>query len=137
MDRGENGPSSERKISETLLEFARPLIDSLGPGATCSRFEQVLVLAVSAWNASVMAASGELGWVVRARAALASAAGPARELFEALLRRKREYYASDLRIVGAFKIIEEGGGTTQLWAEARSVADDESSRTPPPTPIAL
>ena len=45
----------ERKISDTLLQFAKPLLDGLGPHATEAHMEQPLRVAWTVWNAVVCA----------------------------------------------------------------------------------
>ena len=43
----------DRKISETFLHFAEPLLDPLGPRATEEQENQVLKIAFTVWNAVV------------------------------------------------------------------------------------
>ena len=43
----------DRKISETFLHFAEPLLDAHGPRATAAQMEQSLQLAFTIWNAVV------------------------------------------------------------------------------------
>ncbi len=43
----------DRKISETFLHFAEPLLDAHGPRATAAQMEQSLRLAYTIWNAVV------------------------------------------------------------------------------------
>ena len=45
----------DRKISDTLLRFADPILDVLGPDITEAEMERVLMVAWMAWNAVVYA----------------------------------------------------------------------------------
>ena len=50
----------DRKISETLLHFAEPLLEPLGPRATEEHANQALQIAFTVWNAMVYeAANGD------------------------------------------------------------------------------
>jgi hypothetical protein len=42
-----------RKISETFLDFADPLLEPLGRGATVDQMEQALKIAFTVWNGVV------------------------------------------------------------------------------------
>ena len=45
----------ERELSEVVLEFARPLLDRLGPSPPIDDARAAVALAVTFWNASVLA----------------------------------------------------------------------------------
>lgn len=45
----------DRKISETFLHFAEPLLQGLGPDATKHQMEEALKIAFTVWNAVVYA----------------------------------------------------------------------------------
>lgn len=101
-----------KKVSETLLEFAKPTLDGVedseDPQAelfTC------LALALSAWNAVVQDTwEPEKGWVERARATLKRMPRDVREMmlhdFELLVERKRRHFADDPRLLDALDIVQ-------------------------------
>ncbi|NVJ09218.1 hypothetical protein HUW63_28810, partial [Myxococcus sp. AM001] len=103
------------KVSEALLEFARPILDGVedseDPQAelfTC------LALALSAWNAVVQDTwEPEKGWVERARATLRRLPRDVREVmlhdFELLVERKRRHFADDPRLLDALDVVHRPG----------------------------
>ncbi|WP_426756151.1 hypothetical protein [Myxococcus sp. Y35] len=104
-----------KKVSETLLEFARPILDGVeeseDPEAelfTC------LALALSVWNAVVQDTwEPEKGWVERARATLRRMPRDVRESmlhdFELLVERKRRHFADDPRLLDALDVVQRPG----------------------------
>jgi len=114
---GEGSPHHEldlalgagRKISETLLDFARPLFEDES-AADEKQMKDSLGLAIIAWNAAVEqeerpAAIGE------ARRLLARSPSSATALrrFDELVKRKRERFAHDRRIVGRYEVRKKRG----------------------------
>jgi hypothetical protein len=49
----------DRKISDTLLQFAEPLLDARGSNLTEAQMEEPLVIAWTVWNAVIYADVGE------------------------------------------------------------------------------
>jgi hypothetical protein len=108
----------DRKISETFLHFAEPLLVSLGPDATEHQMEEVLKVAFVVWNAVVYdTAVGDPRPLVLVREAISSEP-PIAEAIEELVVRKRSLFADDHRLVGEYKLIRKDG-ELRLRAEAR------------------
>src|SRR5204863_9690947 len=96
-----------RKLSESLLAFARPLLDA-DPGRNDERWMRTLLgFAITVWNVVVTeelhSSSAE---VAELRAELAPDRIPADVLawFDRLVARKRERFHGDLRLVGNWQV---------------------------------
>ncbi|WP_426734319.1 hypothetical protein [Myxococcus faecalis] len=94
-----------RKVSESLLDFAQPLLERTGGGFLdeSAAFTR-LALALATWNAVVQDRwEPRKGWVEHARATLRRLAHPGRqeflEGFEALVERKQRHFADDPRLL--------------------------------------
>jgi hypothetical protein len=105
-----------RKVSETLLEFAQPLLgdveSSLDPQ---DGLFVLLSLAMTAWNAVVQDTwEPEKGQVERARAALRRLPKDDREVmlpdFDLLVERKRRHFADDPRLLDALDVVVHSRG---------------------------
>jgi len=108
----------DRKISETFLHFAEPLLDAHGPHATAAEMEQSLKLAFTIWNAVVYEdAAGNTHFIDMVRNQIADEPESA-ALVEYLIDRKRSLFGHDHRLVGEFKLRREGD-EWRLRAEAR------------------
>ncbi len=108
-----------RKISETFLEFAEPLLENEGAPPTAQEAEKVLQLASTIWNAVVYdTVHGNTEWVTRLRNLIAGQP-PLVALIEQMILRKRSSFGHDLRLIGEFKILEKDG-EWRLRAEARA-----------------
>lgn len=108
-----------RKISETFLDFAEPLLDGLGDAPTQAQIEESLKVAFTVWNAVVYeTVRGETRFLEMIRTATAHQAEVA-ALIERLVERKRRLFGDDHRLVGDFKLTCRDGDWN-LWAEARS-----------------
>lgn len=106
------------KISETLLDFAKPILDVLGRSSTLTELDQALKVAVTAWNSVIFDESvGRSDYVLRARSLLSGTPGPA-ALFDELVRRKRALFAGDRRLIGEVKVLEDEKGGTRVRAQA-------------------
>jgi hypothetical protein len=111
-------PFPNRKISETFLHFAEPLLDAHGPRATAAQMEQSLKLAFTIWNSVVYEdATGNTHFIEMVRNQVADDAESA-VLVEYLIDRKRGLFGHDHRLVGEFKLRREGD-EWRLRAEAR------------------
>ncbi len=101
----------KRKVSETLLEFAKPILDGIEESEDPeAELFTSLALALSAWNAVVQDTwEPEKGWVERARATLRRMPRDVREIllhdFELLVERKRRHFANDPRLLDALDIV--------------------------------
>ena len=96
-----------RKLSETLLDFARPLIEA-DPGRIDEYGMRTLLgFAINVWNAVVTAelhgAPPDLAGV-RAELALDRIAVDVFAWFDRLVVRKREHFSGDLRLVGNWRV---------------------------------
>ena len=109
---------SNRKISETFLEFSSPLLDSIGQAATKDQVEKVLQITYSVWNSIVFdTIRGSEKNISMLREAI-KGDQMASAMIEQLISRKMEFYADDLRIIGEFSITQKKG-EWRLRADAR------------------
>lgn len=107
-----------RKISETFLDFAAPLMQDLPGEAPVREIREVLKVAYTAWNAVIFADvlnnNRYIDWV---RRLAANEAGPAM-LIEQMIVRKREHFADDARLIGHWTVKRTEDGIN-LHADAR------------------
>jgi|ERR1035437_469981 hypothetical protein len=102
MDRRAKYP--DRKISETFLNFAAPLLDHVPSEALEHRTQQAFQMSFMAWNAVVFAD------VLNDRLHLdeirrLTADNPETALFmEQLIARKRAFFADDERMIGTWEL---------------------------------
>jgi hypothetical protein len=109
----------DRKISETFLHFAEPLLEPLGRGATVDQMEQTLKIAFTVWNGVVYdKVNGNSHYLDMARKLTCHDRRIA-ALVEQLIARKHKLFGNDDRLVGEFKFIRKGGNL-HLRAEARN-----------------
>lgn len=114
-----------KPISRTLLEFARPLLQVVGPGLDRETFQEVLRVAVTVWNAVVMEQVGHSGkYLEAAREAVESQAlPPAVSVFDALVEHKHQAHPDDARLILDFRLVESEDGRLGVEVEAGSAAD--------------
>jgi hypothetical protein len=92
-----------RKLSETLLDFARPMIEAERAAHHEDAMRDALGLAIAVWNASVMSAQAGVPLDAAVlRGDLPAYRSPA--WVEPLLARKRERFGDDLRLVGHWQV---------------------------------
>lgn len=122
MSRRQSTPRDElatRKISETFLDFAEPLLKPLGAKATKAEMEQALKIAFTVWNSVVFDAAGRSShWVEHVRS-LVGGDPCARALVEQLVSRKRRLCADDQRLIGEYQLFRHNA-EWRLRAEART-----------------
>ena len=119
MRNQQHPPFPDRKISETFLDFASPLLNAMPDNAGEREFESVLKLAFTVWNAVVLAdAAGEEKHLSEMRKLL-SRDPVSRSLVEQMIVRKRTQFGDDHRLIGEYRLRVENGGFN-LRAEARS-----------------
>jgi hypothetical protein len=114
--------SGELPMTDTLLEFAQPLIALTDEGTTPEQLKELLDLLVAIWNAISVDAWGQgTNHVVELEAAMAGEGAPAElsTLFFEFSRRKRELFADDLRAVSNLQVESNGEGGFVVRAEAR------------------
>jgi hypothetical protein len=92
---------SGRKLSETLLEFAQPLLDADPRPVDAARLRAMLGFAIGAWN---MVASEVLPNADAMDELAHLAHGEALAWLERLTARKRERFPDDLRLVGNWHV---------------------------------
>lgn len=111
-------PFPDRKISETFLQFAEPLLSGIGPEATDDQMNEALKIAFVVWNSVVYdTVNGETRHVDRLRQSTSH--DPEQALFIAqLVFRKHNLFGDDHRLVGEFKLTRKNG-ELNLRAEAR------------------
>ena len=108
----------DRKISETFLHFAEPLLEALGPNATDDQMEQSLKIAFTVWNAVVYeTVNGDRRFLDMAHE-LTSHEPVMGAMVDFLIARKRSLFGDDHRLVGEYKFVYKDG-ERRLRAEAR------------------
>ncbi len=114
--RGSSHP--DRKISETFLLFAAPILQDLARETLRERVDEALRVAFVAWNAVVFAdVLNDHHHLDRVR----SLAAPKPEvalLMEQLLARKRTLFGDDARLIGTWEVTRTAKGLN-LRADAR------------------
>ena len=125
MAQNERKPTfPDRKISETFLHFAGPLLDAHGPRASAAQMEQSLRLASTIWNAVVYEdAAGNTQFIDSVRKDTAHEPGLAFFVAQ-LIARKRSLFGDDHRLVGEFKLRSEG----DQWILRVEARDPTSTR---------
>ena len=107
-----------RKISETVLEFARPLLAQMPPGADSAEIEQALAPIVTLWNAvvfdTVEGRESRVGQIIDRLSNHPVLLAVAVEY----ISRKQRFFGDDFRLIGAIKVTRRPGDI-YLWAEAR------------------
>ena len=107
-----------RKISETFLNFAAPVLDDLPSEAPEHRAREALQVCFTAWNAVVFADvlndRQHLDEILRL-----TADNPKAAIFmEQLIARKRALFADDERLIGSWEVTRTEDGIN-LRADAR------------------
>ena len=118
-----------RKISETILDFASPLLGALPRPTDLESTKNALAMAIAAWNAVTLdrwgIAASQTGATRRALEAMPE---PGREaalaVFDGLVERKRAQFGDDLRAVGKWEVTASAGGGFALSVDARAPGDE-------------
>ena len=100
----------DRKISETFLEFAGPIVRDLPSEAPEHRARQALQVAFTVWNAVIFAdVLKDHAYIDQIRH-ITVGNPEARLLVEQMIVRKRELFADDQRMIGDWEVTrtEEG-----------------------------
>jgi hypothetical protein len=119
----------DRKISETFLRFAAPLLPTLRSEAPERQIQAALEVAYTAWNAVIFAdVLNNNRYIDDARRLTDNTTGPAM-LMEQMIARKRELFADDTRMIGDWKVTRTGDGIN-LHAEARDPHSLPPNRSP-------
>ncbi len=109
------------KVSDTIVEFARPLIDELPDDCPAESIDTALQFATSVWNA-MLATNGNVQEAVREVMAIGKDVLPeeAKSTVEFLAQRKQELFAHDTRFIGAVQAYRDGGEIRVMAAYALS-----------------
>jgi hypothetical protein len=108
----------DRKISETFLDFAAPLLQEMPAGALEEAFERALKVAYAVWNAVVYAdVAGDPRFLRDLRREVEQKPELAR-LAENLIHRKRSLFGDDWRCIGTWEVRKTGDGFV-VRADAR------------------
>ena len=100
----------ERKISETFLDFAKPLLDSTPNKVTKVQIEKCMKIAFTVWNSVVYdSVNGNLEYVTKLRR-LFSKDPEGSILIEGMISRKKAMFGDDFRVIGEYKITKRFGG---------------------------
>ena len=124
---------SNRKISETFLDFAAPLLEPLGPEATEQEMEQALKIAFTVWNAVVYdTVDRSSRWIDRLRDTMGDDP-QVRAVVEHFVARKQRLFGHDHRLIGQYQLFHQGG-ELRLRAEARAPSAQAGQKLNPPGP---
>ena len=118
MDRRTARSNPDRKISETFLHFAAPLLHDLPSEAPEHRAREALQVSFTAWNAVVFAdVLNDHRYLDEIRRLTADKPETAL-LMEQLIARKRALFADDERLIGTWEVTRTEDGIN-LRADAR------------------
>ena len=108
----------DRKISETFLHFAAPMLHDLPSKAPEHRAREALQVAFSAWNAVVFAdVLNDYRYLDEVRRLVADKPETAL-LVDQLIARKRAFFGDDERLIGSWEVTRTRDGIN-LRADAR------------------
>jgi hypothetical protein len=111
-------PFPDRKISETFLAFAAPLLRDLPSEAPVQRAEEALQVAFTAWNAVIFADVLNDDRHLRNLRSLLAHKPEVAQVVEQLVVRKRALFADDPRLIGIWEVTKTTDGIN-LRADAR------------------
>ena len=108
----------DKKISETFLNFASPIIDSLGNDPTQNQVESVLKIAFTVWNSVVLdTVRGNSEFVSQIKLLMKD--DPISSImFDQMINRKLDMFPDDNRMIGDYKLTKKNN-EWRLRAEAR------------------
>jgi hypothetical protein len=107
-----------RKISETFLDFAAPMLDDLPSEAPEQRAKKALEVSFTAWNAVVFADVLNDNRHLEEIRRLTAGNPETALLMEQLIARKRALFADDERLIGTWEVTRTEDGIN-LRADAR------------------
>lgn len=108
----------DRKISETFLDFAAPLLVTMPEDATEASIEKVLSIAFVVWNGIVLDGVNGNDYYMTKVTEQASGHPASKAVVVQLAERKRTLFRDDQRLIGNYKVTRKHG-ELNLWAEAR------------------
>ena len=115
----------DRKIADTFLQFAEPLLDVFEPSVAETQMEQPLRIAWTVWNAVVYADVAKNCRTLDTLRSLMDGEPESTELVEALIERKRTLFGDDHRLIGEYTLFLKDG-EIRLRAEARDPRSTKS-----------
>lgn len=120
-----------RKVSETLLDFAAPLIEMFDHTTTLAAVENVLQLATAVWNAVVFAEHGNSSYLadLRSRSSGGPPGYPA--LLKLLTGRKQTEFAADDWLVGEVRVAPPRGPQESFYVIVEARVPPTASSSPP------
>lgn len=106
------------KMSETLLQFGKPLLDKLGPTPTIDELTSIMVMVTTVWNLPVY--ESRTGPEAEALIAQWNEIAPNippefRQLLEGMLATRKTRYANDPRL-GFAEVVEGPEGELKIVA---------------------
>lgn len=113
-------------ISDTILDFAGPLLRELADPPELGVLRQTLELAISVWNAHVMARAewGHPEQLAELERLVSISASPNMLLaFVALSEQRRTHFAADLRVISDWQVVVDDLGRARLDCTARAPAE--------------
>jgi hypothetical protein len=108
----------DRKISETFLDFAAPLLATMPDDVTEASVEKVLSIAFAVWNGIVLDGVNASEYYMTKVREQAARDTVLKALVAELADRKRTLFRDDQRLIGEYKVTHKHG-QLNLWAEAR------------------
>jgi hypothetical protein len=108
----------DRKISETFLQFAAPLLHDLPSEALECRAQEALQVSFTAWNAVIFADVLNNHSYLNEIRRLTGDKPETALLMEQLIVRKRTLFADDERLIGTFEVTRTTEGIN-VHADAR------------------
>jgi hypothetical protein len=121
----------DRKISETFLDFAAPMLHDLPSEAPEHRARQALQVSFTVWNAVVFAdVLADHGYLDQIRH-LTAEDPETGLLMEQMIARKRELFADDKRMIGDWEVTRTADGIN-IRADARDPYSLPRNPTPSP-----
>jgi hypothetical protein len=106
-----------RKISETFLDFAAPLLNDLAGDAPEIPARNALIVCFTAWNAVIFSDVLKDDYFIEEVQRLTTGKPEAALLLEQMMTRKRKLFAKDTRLIGNWEVTRTTGGIN-LHAEA-------------------
>jgi hypothetical protein len=107
-----------RKISETLLDFAQPLIAMIDTHTTEEQLRQGFVIAVTIWNAFVFDKARECTQYGEMLNHALGDLWTSLPVLKALVERRQRLFADDMRAISDFRV-RFADGELRAWAQAR------------------
>jgi hypothetical protein len=120
----------DRKISETFLDFASPVLHDLPSEALEDRIRDALQVSYTAWNAVIFADVLNDHWHLSEVRRLTADKPEAALLIEKMISRKRALFAHDERLIGEWEVTRTEEGIN-LHADARDPYSLPRDRTEP------